>query len=176
MGGITLVGILSGMIFGALATMVRQHASAIILAPVILAPIAYLFVWRDALIGPCFFASNFDTDACTPMRGLMATTLEHAGDTVIVVISHIVVAFVMVAVLSVSRSAIAKANMKSPHQKEMERLAYEQKLAAQLETKRRMEEEMEAATRAIHASRAARAKARERARARAQDAELEASS
>ncbi|WP_375572718.1 hypothetical protein ABWH92_05025 [Ahrensia marina] len=176
MGGIILVGILSGMVFGALATMMRQYASAIILAPIILAPIGYLFVWRDALIGPCFFASNFATDACTPMRGLIATTLEHAGDTVIVVVAHIVVAFVMVAVLSVSRTAIAKANMKSPHQREMERLAYEQRLAAQLETKRRMEEEMEAATKAIHASRAARAKARERARERAREAQLEAPS
>lgn len=159
MTGIVLVGILSGMIFGALATIVRQYASAIILAPVIVAPFVYLFLWRDALIAPCFFASNFSSDLCAPVHGLIASTLEHAGDTVIVVVSHIVVAFVMLAVLTVSRSAIAKANMKSPHQREMERLAYEQRLAAQLAFEKKREEDMAAAKRAINASREARRRA-----------------
>ncbi|MBO6675961.1 MAG: hypothetical protein JJ908_12885 [Rhizobiales bacterium] len=159
MSGIILVGILSGMIFGALATMVRPYASAIILAPVILAPLVFLFMWRDALIGHCFFASNFNTETCTPMRALVSTTLAHAGDTVIVVVSHIVIAFIMVALLSVLRDVIARANMKSPYQKEMEQKAYEQRVEAQLRLKRKMEEDMEAATKAIHASRAARKKA-----------------
>jgi hypothetical protein len=59
MSGIVLVGILSGMIFGAFATIVRPYASTIILTPVILAPLVFLFMWRDALIGHCFLCQQF---------------------------------------------------------------------------------------------------------------------
>jgi hypothetical protein len=166
MSGIVLVGILSGMIFGAFATIVRPYASTIILTPVILAPLVFLFMWRDALIGHCFFASNFGTEACTPMRALVSTTLAHAGDTVIVVVSHIVIAYFMVALLTVLRDLIARANMKSPYQREMERKAFERKVEAQLQLKKKMEEDMEAATKAIHASRAARKTGRSRASAK----------
>jgi hypothetical protein len=156
MSGIALIGILSGMIFGALATLVRSYATTIILAPVVAAPLVYLTVWRDALIGHCFFASAFSSDACTPLRLLTMRTLEHAGDTVIVAIAHMAVAFVLMAVLTLVRAAIANADMKSPRERELQRLAYERHLAAQLEAKRRIEEEMEEITRAIQTSHAAR--------------------
>jgi hypothetical protein len=76
-----------------------------------------------------------------------------------VVVSHIVIAFIMVALLTVLRDLIARANMKSPYQRELERKAFEQKVEAQLQLKKKMEEDMEAATKAIHASRAARKQA-----------------
>jgi hypothetical protein len=176
MNGIVLVGLLSGMVFGALATLMRRFASFIILAPVIALPIVYLVVWREALIGHCFFAHNFADNSCEAFHALLANTLENAGDTVVVVVTHILVAFVLVGVLTVVRSAIANANMKSPYEKEQERLAFERRIEAQRALKARLEEQMQSATKAILAAREAREKLRAKHRQESEEqAEAEAS-
>lgn len=111
MSGIVLVGILSGMVFGALAMILRPIAGAVIITPVIASPIAYMYLWRDALQGPCFFASNFSTEACTPTRAFITMTLHHASDAVIVMVSHIFVAFTLVTVLTILRNTINAIDM-----------------------------------------------------------------
>ena len=156
MSGIVLVGLLSGMIFGALAMLMRRFASFIILAPVIALPTVYLFMWRDALVGHCFFARHFNTPACSPLHTLISTTLEHAGDAVVVVIAHILVAFATVFALSALRMLIARADLSSPQRKEAMRRAHDEQVKVQMATKKRLEEQMEAATRAILASQGAR--------------------
>lgn len=113
MSGIVLVGILSGMVFGALAMILRPIAGAVIITPVIASPIAYLYLWRDALNGPCFFATNFNTEACGPTRALFSMTLQHASDAVIVMVSHIFVAFTLVTVLTILRNTIDAIDMQN---------------------------------------------------------------
>lgn len=111
MSGIVLVGILSGMVFGSLAMILRPIAGAVIITPVIASPIAYMYLWRDALQGPCFFASNFSTEACMPTRVFINMTLQHASDAVIVMVSHIFVAFTLVTVLTILRNTINAIDM-----------------------------------------------------------------
>lgn len=114
MSGIVLVGILSGMVFGALAMILRPIAGAVIITPVIAAPFAYLYLWRDALHGPCFFASNFGSEMCTPTRAFITMSLNHASDAVIVMVSHILVGFVLVTVLTILRNTINAIDMRRP--------------------------------------------------------------
>lgn len=106
MSGIILVGILSGMIFGALAMLLRRAAAPIILLPILLAPILYLFVWRDAIMGHCLFASTFGTPACSPTRDFFAFTLAHASDAILVLMAHLGTAVVTVVLLSAFRSGL----------------------------------------------------------------------
>lgn len=113
MSGIALVGILSGMIFGALALMLRPIAGAVIITPVIASPVAYLYLWRDALIGPCFFATNFNTQACEPTRAFFTMTLQHASDAVTVTFSHIIVGFALVTTLTILRNIINAIDMQN---------------------------------------------------------------
>lgn len=108
MNGIILIGVLSGMIFGILAMAVRPIASAVILAPLVLAPLGYLFVWRHALVGPCLFAENFNNDGCTQTRALLTMTLDNAGDAVLVATTHIGVAFFLVIALTALRKLVNK--------------------------------------------------------------------
>lgn len=150
---IALVGILSGMIFGTLAVLLRRFIGAIILAPVVIAPLAYLFVWRDALIGHCFFASNFNTQGCTAFRSFLGMSLDNAGSAILVLSTHLVFAFVTFLAVSMIRKAIANADMSTPAQKEMQRQAEERMREAQAELKAKMEEELKAATLALEASR-----------------------
>lgn len=111
MSGIVLVGILTGMIVGALAMILRPIAGAVIITPVIASPIAYLYLWREALHGPCFFAQNFNTDACLPTRAFFTMTLQHSSDAVIVMMTHIVTAFALVTVLTILRNVINAIDM-----------------------------------------------------------------
>lgn len=113
MSGIALVGILSGMIFGALAMILRPIAGAVIITPIIAAPMVYIYLWRDALYGPCFFATNFSSEACLPTRAFITMTLQHASDTVIVMVSHIFVAFTLVTVLTILRNMINAIDMQN---------------------------------------------------------------
>lgn len=111
MSGIVLVGILTGMVFGALAMILRPIAGAVIITPVIASPMVYLYLWRDALNGPCFFATNFNTEACRTTRVFFTMTLQHASDAVIVMVSHIFVAFTLVTVLTILRNTINAIDM-----------------------------------------------------------------
>lgn len=111
MSGIALVGILSGMIFGALAMILRPIAGAVIITPVIAAPMVYIYLWRDALHAPCFFANNFSSQACEATRTFFRMTLHHASDAVIVITAHIFVAFTLVTVLTILRNTINAIDM-----------------------------------------------------------------
>jgi hypothetical protein len=112
MSGIALVGILSGMVFGALAMILRPIAGAVIITPIIASPIAYLYLWRDALNGPCFFATNFNTEACSPTRAFFMMTLQHASDAVTIMVSHIMVGFTLVTILTILRTTIDTIDMR----------------------------------------------------------------
>lgn len=114
MSGIVLVGILSGLVFGSLAMILRPIAGAVIITPVISAPMVYMYLWRDALHGPCFFASNFSSDMCAPTRAFFTMTLNHASDATIVMVSHIFVGFTLVTVLTLLRNIINALDMQRP--------------------------------------------------------------
>ncbi|MFK7792461.1 MAG: hypothetical protein AB8B88_07305 [Devosiaceae bacterium] len=157
MTGIILIGILSGMVFGTLAMLLPRLAVGVILLPIVLAPVGYLIVWRDALIGPCFFASNFNTDQCAPFRTFIGLTLDHAGDAIVITATHLVLAFVTFMALSVARKTIARVDLSSPEEKEAKRKAEEHVRQAHAELKQKMEDDLAAATAALHASRQSRA-------------------
>ncbi len=153
MTSIALIGILSGMIFGVLGTLMRKHATLIVLIPIFIAPAAYFAVWRESLMGHCVFAHHFHTDGCAPMRALLYQSVAHTADAIIVAVAHIVVAFITIAVLTVVRAMVANADLKSPAEKEAARLAHERQMAAQAEVKKRLEEDMTAITNALNRAR-----------------------
>jgi hypothetical protein len=150
--GAVLMGVLSGLIMGTLAVLLRRFAGAIILIPVALAPLGYFYVWRDALLGPCFFATGFDTPACEPFRDFLALTLNNAADGVIFLVTYLVVAFVTFLALCVARKTIAKADMTSPAQKERRRQAQLRLRQARAELRARLEAEKDGVTRALEAA------------------------
>lgn len=167
MTSIALIGILSGMVIGVLATLMRRHATFIILMPMFLAPAAYLVVWRESLIGHCVFAHHFHSDSCAPMRALLYQSLEHTADAIIVAIAHVIVGFTTVTVLSVVRTMIVNVDLRSPAEKEAVRLEYERRMEAQAEVKKRMEEDMDAMTKALLRARDLRESVRAAARSKA---------
>ena len=141
MMGIAMLGILSGIIFASLATFGRGYAGAIIVMPLIAAPIAYAFVWRDALQGQCFFAHAFGSDDCLPLRAFISTSLNHAADAAIVGLTHLVTAFVTLILLMILRSIIDALDFRMPAEIRADEARAEAEAKAEAEAAARKEAE-----------------------------------
>ncbi|MGD1885890.1 MAG: hypothetical protein ACFB01_01970 [Cohaesibacteraceae bacterium] len=106
MSGVVMLGVLSGMVFGAMGMLVRRIAGFVIVLPILVTPIAYLYIWRDVINGPCLFADTFRTALCTPTREFVFMTVSLAEDAMKVSTSHLLVGFGVVLVLTVFRAII----------------------------------------------------------------------
>ena len=114
MSGVVMIGVLSGMVFGAMGMIMRRIAGFVIVLPILIAPAAYLYVWRDAIHGPCLFADAFRTVQCTPTRDFVMMTLSLTEDALRVSASHLVVGFSVVLILTVFRTIIDTVDFSRP--------------------------------------------------------------
>ncbi|MEM6711887.1 MAG: hypothetical protein AAF590_06345 [Pseudomonadota bacterium] len=98
--GVALLGLVSGMVFAVIARFARGFAALVILAPLLLAPFVYTFLWRDALTGDCMYAANFDSDMCINFREFLTAWLAYAPDAIVVGITHLITGTAMVIALA----------------------------------------------------------------------------
>ncbi|MEM1289691.1 MAG: hypothetical protein AAGH60_15180, partial [Pseudomonadota bacterium] len=87
-----LLGLLSGLLTGAIAAALRRFVLWIVVLPVMIAPIAYLYWWRDGLSRECMFASSYPTEACAQTRAFVETTLFGLPQAGLGAITHLAVA------------------------------------------------------------------------------------
>ena len=108
-GLLSLAGLLTGILCGALAASLRRHVIPIIALPVVLAPLAYLGWWHDALSWTCLHARAFGTADCVATRSFVETTLTGLPGGAVMAATHLLAGVTLALVLMGVRRTIARA-------------------------------------------------------------------